>query len=149
MVVTAAIAIAGLALDINKQRVADKNELRTQREQQSLNNDAIFQSIEDSGRAQNRASSQRRLSFGAAGVRGGSATASSVERDANQQARLEQERLARGLDFSLKDARTQGLNDIARAATNKYLDAVYNKPAKQFNKEFNRVRDKVKKAFRF
>lgn len=142
------IAFQALSFGVNTLQAgrAQRQQLRDAREQQALNNQEIVRQLNLMGRQEVRPAAERRLALGGAGVRAGSATASAIELDAQNQLRFRQEELARQIDTSLQDVRTQ--QDPITKLWKSYTENVWRKPGRQVNKEFNRTKKRVKKFFK-
>lgn len=132
-----------------------KQNLRDAREQQALNNAELIRHIGLEQRAEKRPASERRLAYGGAGLRGGSATAATAEADAGQQLRYRQEELARQINVDLQDKRTKKLweDQLKNYWKNTYggfWDNTYGAGIKEVerfgkkaNKEFNRLKKRL------
>lgn len=150
------IAAAQTGISIYSAGKQQREQLRTARAQQALTNQELLRQAEALSGTSRRSASQRRLIQGAAGLRGGSATASALEMDARRQLRREQIGILSQIDTSLQDKRTE--KDPISKAVNSYFNAVYKKPfnqigaeAQRFGKrvesEFRRVNKRIKKIF--
>jgi len=138
------LAAAQMAYGIYSQGKQQRQELRAARKQQAEDNKETFRLIGEEQRPELRQASERRLMYGAAGLRGSSGTAAASDQDAGNQLRQRQEELARNIDTSLQDERTK---DPIKDMASSYLEAVYGKPAKQVGDEAKRLGRRTNKEF--